>query len=133
MVVGVGGRLDSAPADLAEALEQVADRHGPRTADRLRRFAAETEGTLAWTRSADGRLWLGRVEGPWHFDASPEAADLDLQHVRSCRWLDDPVPPVDVPDAVLAAFARGGRNLQRIRQQGVGRRSLALHEARSRT
>lgn len=129
-VVGVGGRLESPPVDLDAALETVASRHGDRMAERLRRFAAVDDGTLAWTRSPDGALWLGRVDGPWRFDDGDEAAALDLQHVRPCRWLDDPVPPDRAPEAVLATFARGGRNLQRIRAAGAGAASLALWRGR---
>ncbi|KQP84913.1 hypothetical protein ASF35_08750 [Aeromicrobium sp. Leaf291] len=113
-VVGLGGRLDVAPADLDEAIGRVEQQHGERVAARLERFAALPVGDFVWTRDDDADLWLGRIEGEWRFDEAPAAAAADLQHVRSCRWSDAPVPWSDVPAAVPATFARGGRNFQRI-------------------
>jgi hypothetical protein len=118
-LVGVGGRLDEVPADLDDAVRLVARRHGERTAARLQRFADVQPGSLVWTRDVAGALWLGRLEGEWRFDDEGVAASLDLQHVRDCRWLDDPVPWDDVPSAVHATFGRGGRNLQRIHDVGA--------------
>ena len=111
----MGGRLDAPPADLDEAIGRVDQQHGERVAARLERFAALPVGDFVWTRDADAELWLGRIEGEWHFDQEPAAAATDLQHVRSCRWSDAPVPMPEVPAGVLATFARGGRNFQRTR------------------
>ncbi len=113
-VVGVGGRLDAPRADLDEAIERVDQQHGERVAARLERFAALPAGDFVWTRDAEAELWLGRIEGEWHFDASAPGWEADLQHVRACRWTDAPVPLPEVPAGVLATFARGGRNFQRI-------------------
>lgn len=111
----MGGRLDAAPSDLDEATRRVDRQHGERVAARLERFAALPAGDFVWTRDAEAELWLGRIEGEWRFDASAAAWEVDLQHVRVCRWSDAPVPLPDVPAAVLATFARGGRNFQRVR------------------
>lgn len=114
-VVGVGGRLDPpAPLDLDDAVDRVASAHDERTAARLRRFAGWPTGSFVWTRDGDGETWLGRIEGPWRHDGSEAATAADLQHVRHCRWLEQPVPWSDVPAGVRATFERGGRNLQRI-------------------
>lgn len=110
----MGGRLDASPADLDEAIGRVEQQHGERVAARLERFAALPVGDFVWTRDAEAELWLGRIEGEWTFDASAPGWKADLQHVRACRWTDAPVPLPDVPAAVLATFARGGRNFQRI-------------------
>lgn len=111
-VCGIGGRLSRPPHDLADALALVEEEHGPRFAARLRRFAAEPDRTIAWTRDDRGGWWCGRLEGPWRHDDSPGARALDLVHVRPCTWGE--VPDADVPPAVRRSFARGGRNLQRI-------------------
>lgn len=127
-VCGVGGRLDVAPASLTEALVLVDAAHGERMARRLERFSAVPDGALVWTRDQDGLLWLGRLDGGWRYDARPAALEVDLVHVRPCRWLGDPVPPRDVPAAVTATFARGGRNWQQIRDAAVSGASVALWE-----
>lgn len=125
---GVGGILETPPASLAEALAAVDAAHGERTARRLERFAAAPDGAFVWTRDGDGLLWLGRLEGPWRYDAGAAARDVDLVHVRPCRWLTAPVPPIEVPAAVRATFARGGRNWQQIRDGDAAGASVALWE-----
>src|SRR5690606_38995999 len=111
-LVGVGGQLGSAPGSLSEAMAAVAQQHGERLARRLNRFASAADGAYVWTRDAHDNLWLGRLAGPWHYDSSREAREVDLVHVRQCRWLPAPVPDRLVPPAVHATFARGGRNWQ---------------------
>lgn len=123
---GVGGRLDATPATLAEALVRVDATHGERMARRLERFAAVADGAFVWTRDRDGLLWLGRLDGPWRYDARPLADVVDLVHVRPCRWLRRPVAPQEVPAAVRTSFARGGRNWQRIRDPQASGDSAAL-------
>lgn len=111
-VCGTGGRLSRDPVDLPDALGLVEEEHDQRVAARLRRFAEEADGTLVWTRDADGGWWRSVLDGGWRYDADPEAHRLDLVHVRPCAWLE--VADADVPPAVRSSFARGGRNLQRI-------------------
>jgi hypothetical protein len=77
---------------------------------RVERFAEADDGAFVWTRDADGRYWLGRLDGPYRYDRDGE--DVDLVHVRPCRWLSRPLPESDVPPAVVATFGRGGRNFQ---------------------
>ena len=110
---GIGGRLDRSPLDLAEAVEATAQTYGERSAARLRRFADVPDGAAVWTRDPDGRYFRGTLGGPWHYDGSSAAYEADLVHVRPCRWAE--VEPPAVPEQVLEAFARGGRNFQRIR------------------
>ena len=125
-VCGMGGRLEETPLDLAAALAAVDARYGERTARRLERFAALPEGTFVWTRDADELLWLGRLTGHWRYDDAPDAVAADLVHVRDCVWLGRPVDAADVPPAVTATFARGGRNGQLIHAPGVGAQSAAF-------
>lgn len=113
-VVGIGGRLHEPPATLADAVVATYETHGERAAARLRRFAEVEDGAQVWTR-ADGDYLVGTIDSGWRYDASPEAHDADLVHVRDCTWS---TPDDGVPDAVLATFARGGRNFQRIRALG---------------
>jgi hypothetical protein len=111
---GIGGRLDPPPADLADALTATALTYDDRTARRLQRFTEIPEGAFVWTREPDGLYHLGRLTGPWQYDASPAASAADLVHIRPCAWARTPFPESAVPAGTAFTFARGGRNLQRI-------------------
>lgn len=115
-LVGMGGRLTSAPGTVAEAAQRTAEEYDERAARRLERFAAMPDGSEVWTRDPDGPFHRGTVAGPWSYDASPAAYDADLVHVRPCRWDTEPREEHQLPLAVAATFRRGGRNFQRIRQ-----------------
>ncbi|TRW86316.1 GAF domain-containing protein [Mycolicibacterium sp. 018/SC-01/001] len=91
---------------------------------RVDRFAAVPDGSFVWTRDEDGLFWLGRLDGPYVYDAAGE--DVDLVHVRPCRWLPRPVVESRCPAAVLATYARGGRNFQQIHDARVGAESLRV-------
>jgi hypothetical protein len=110
-VVGVGGRLSTSPADLDAAVVAVSRAWDQRVAARLRRFAELDEGGEVWTRDAGGLFHRGVLSGSWRYDATRLAYDVDLAHVRECSW----DGPLDPPPEVLASFARGGRNFQRVR------------------
>ena len=114
-VVGVGGRLATAPRDAAAAVDQVARLHGEPVARRLERFVAVPHGAEVWTRDPAGLFHRGTVTGAWRHDAEPAAWDADLTHVRDCTWADEARAEHQVPVSVAAAFRRGGRNFQRIR------------------
>jgi hypothetical protein len=118
-VCGFGGLLRPPPREVDEAVALASDQHDIRLARRIGRFAALTDGSFVWTRDDDHLFWLGCVRGAWRYDASDEAAAVDLVHVRPCEWTDDPVLASDAPAAVLATFGRGGRNLQRIHDPRV--------------
>jgi hypothetical protein len=125
---GFGGELppSSSPGSVeaaAAALERI---DGDRAARRLLRFAAGPDGAFAWTRDVDGAYLLGRLDGPYRYDASGPARAADLVHVRPCRWLPAPVDVARVPAAVVTAFGRGGRNLQRIRADAVGAQTAQI-------
>lgn len=90
-----------------------------RLARRVARFAGLDEGSFAWTRDADGWFWLGRISGPYRYDADEAAATVDLVHVRPCEWLRKPLLEQDVPAAVVATFGRGGRNFQEIHHASI--------------
>ncbi|WP_244928235.1 GAF domain-containing protein [Nocardioides sp. W7] len=85
-----------------------------RSARRLDRFAAVPDGAVMWTRDPDGRFVRGVLTGPLEHDRDPAAVAVDLVHVRRCRW-SEPVEEHRAPPAVVATYARGGRNFQRVR------------------
>ncbi|WP_309103764.1 GAF domain-containing protein [Microbacterium sp.] len=127
-VCGMGGRLMPPPPSLEDALAAAHAQLGDRVARRIERFAAAADGAFVWTRDIDDQVWLGRLAGPWRYDPAPDALDVDLVHVRSCDWLEAPVSPAALPPAVRVAFARGGRNWQRIRADDVSTLTAALWE-----
>ncbi|VEG45563.1 Uncharacterised protein [Mycolicibacterium flavescens] len=103
---------------------------GERLARRVDRFADVEDGSFVWTRDADGLFWLGRIDGPYRRDDTDEASAVDLVHVRPCRWLSEPVLEPDVPAAVLATYARGGRNFQQTHDPDVGPQSERIWDTR---
>ncbi|WP_036299048.1 hypothetical protein, partial [Microbacterium sp. C448] len=111
-----------------DAVSRITATGDDRLAARLARFADAPDGAFVWTSDPDGLLWLGRLEGEWYYDARPGAAEVDLIHVRPCRWLVAPVAEHRVPAGVRATFARGGKNWQRIRSAAVFEASTRLWE-----
>ncbi len=91
---------------------------------RVERFAEVPDGSFVWTRDGDGLFWLGRLTGPYVYDADGD--DVDLVHVRPCRWRDVPLVEMRCPSAVLATYARGGRNFQQIHDAQVGPETLQI-------
>ena len=75
------------------------------------------EGDLCWTRDWEGNYYLGRIDGPWEYRATPEHLDADVVNVRSCRWVS--TGTVDsVPGKVLNSF-RAGRTVQAVHDDTV--------------
>lgn len=98
--------------------------HGSQLARRVERFAEVPDGSFVWTRDGDGLYWLGRIDGPYFYDA--DGAGVDLVHVRPCRWRDAPVTESRCPAAVVATFGRGGRNFQQIHDAQVSQQTVQL-------
>ncbi|MEW5812246.1 MAG: GAF domain-containing protein [Actinomycetota bacterium] len=94
---------------------------------RVDRFAAVPDESFVWTRDEEGLFFLGRLRGPYFYDA--DGVDVDLVHVRPCRWRHDPVVESHCPAAVLATFSRGGRNFQQIHDAQVGEESLQIWDS----
>ncbi|WP_062076602.1 hypothetical protein [Demequina globuliformis] len=116
---GMGGALATPPESADGAVARLDTEYGERVARRVLRFAGASDGSWVWTRDEDEAYWVGRLAGPWRYDGSPAALAADLVHVRACTWGSRPLGGRDVPAAVLATFARGGLNWQRIRASDV--------------
>jgi hypothetical protein len=111
---------------LAHGLVAIGDEQAERMLDR---FAALPEGTFVWTRAGDGTYRLGRVAGELFRDDSPSAREVGLPHARPADWLDRAFAEGEVPAAVAATFARGGRNFQRTHDEAAERRTAELWAA----
>lgn len=122
---------DAVPASggtraLDDAVAAATTEHGEKAGRMLRRFAELPDGAFVWTRVGDGSYRLGRIAGPWRYDDSAAARAVGIHHVRPADWLDRPVGEHEVPPAVAATFARGGRNLQRTHDAGAERATAKL-------
>jgi hypothetical protein len=125
-LVGIGDALARAPETLARAVAAATVEHGEKAGRMLQRFADLPRGTLVWTRGPNGAFHLGRIRGPWRYDDTPGARAVGIHHTRPTQWLGPSFGTDRVPVAVAAAFARGGRNLQRINDAAAKQQSEEL-------
>jgi hypothetical protein len=130
-LVGIGDRLPERPRTLQAAVAAAIAAHGEKAGRMLHRFAELPTGTLVWTW-ADDRFHLGRIDGAWRYEDGPEARAVGIHHVRPALWLERPFGEDEAPAAVVATFARGGRNLQRIHGAAAKRRTAELWQAEHR-
>ncbi len=86
---------------------------GEKAARMLHRFATVPAGSFVWTRASSGSYHLGQISGDLREDRSPAAIAVGVVHVRDTTWLSRAFQETEVPRAVAATFARGGRNFQR--------------------
>jgi hypothetical protein len=127
-LVAIGGTLADPGLGLEAAIAATAAAGGAKAGRMLRRFAELPDGTFVWTRDEGGGHHLGRISGPWRYDASA-AQEAGLGHVRPTDWHPRVLAEADVPVAVAETFARGGRNLQRIHSARAERQTAALWRA----
>lgn len=128
-LVGIGERLTAVPESVDEAVAATADQDGEKGGRMVEKLAALAEGTLVWTRERDGGFRLGRIVGPWRYDASDDADAVGIHHVRDTRWLPRAFAENEIPAAVAETFRRGGRNLQRTHDDDAERRSAEIWNA----
>ncbi len=86
---------------------------GEKAARMLHRFATVPAGSFVLTRASSGSYHLGQISGDLREDRSPAAIAVGIVHVRDTTWLSRAFQETEVPRAVAATFARGGRNFQR--------------------
>ena len=109
---------------LRHGLVRIRDVPGEKGERMVRRFADLPDGTFVWTRTDDdGMYHLGRLVGEYRDEHA------GLRHVRPAAWLERPFGDDDVPAAVAATFARGGRNFQRTHDAAAERRTAELWDA----
>jgi hypothetical protein len=114
---------------VAAGLVGIGDGPTQKDARMVARLAELPAGTFVWTRVSDGTFRLGRVAGEYRLDRSAAARAAGIVHVRPARWLARAFAADEVPAAVAATFARGGRNLQRTHDAEAERAAAALWDA----
>src|SRR3954471_824854 len=124
---GAGARFG-----LRHGVVGIGDTPGEKGARTVRKLADLPDGSFGWARTEDGLFHLGRVAGEYRHDDSAAAREVGIHHVRPAEWIDRPVGPDEVPEAVAATFARGGRNLQRTHDAAAERRTAELWDAERR-
>lgn len=61
-------------------------------------------GDLVWTRTVNGKFWLARITGDWHYDSSPDAKRVDIVNQRPAMIVE-----IGGRNAVSQRVAKGGR------------------------
>jgi hypothetical protein len=98
----------------------------------VRRLAEDVQdGDLIWTRDRQGFYWLGHIEGPWRYDSGELAWRWDVNNIRPCTWLSQPLRDFEIPGAVVRNFAGVGQTLRRIRNEPAVRVTEMLWERAS--
>lgn len=116
-VIGPGwGLSPPPPQSLDEALQRLWEDSRPGY-HVVRRFAAAPTGSFVWSRDLSGRYLLGELVGEWRYDRSKQAAAVDLENVRPVAWAPRTVLDVDVPAAVVRAWAGRGTSFNEIHSE----------------
>lgn len=118
-VVGMGEPLARLPGSISEALLATAAEHGDKASRMLLRFAELDSPAFFWTMTGPETWRLGELDGPWRYDQSDAARQTGIRNVRPAVWLEREFGAAGTPAGVLQAFARGGLNMQRIRDGQV--------------
>lgn len=99
---------------------------GEKAARSVHRFATVPEGVFVWTRDRAGGYHLGQIIGDMREVDTAAARGAGIRYVRPTLWLERAYTEAEVPDAVAATFARGGRNFQRTHDADAERLTAEL-------
>ena len=119
--VGAGARFG-----VEHGVVGIGDTPGEKGARMLHRFTGVDEGAFVWTQTGADEYRLGRIAGAWRYDDSEAARAVGIHHVRPAAWLSRAFAGDELPAAVAATFARGGRNFQRTHSEEAERRTAEL-------
>lgn len=122
--IGWGAKGIRAGATLDRVCDAVRNdpRHGwgKRAVDTIRRIGEQAQdGEFAWTRDTHGKYWLGQINGPYRYDSSREAFEVDIHQTRPTRWIRKPLNDLEVPGAVIQSFIGTGSSFSRIWDEGA--------------
>lgn len=89
-----------------------------RAALTINRFANEAQiNDLVWVRNLDGLFRVCQIRDGWKFDNSEAARRVDIHQVRTVAWSDKEFTSLEVPGAVVRAFAGRQSSFQRIKDR----------------
>lgn len=113
-VIGVGWPVDNDdPMPLERYLELCGEKYPDGTGkSAVRLLASMAIGDLVWIRNTQGVYHLGKVRGPWKYEASSEARAVDILNTRHVDIAEVGVES-HVPGRVIASF-KSARTVQRI-------------------
>jgi hypothetical protein len=127
-LVGIGWWLEDLPSGtpLDTILHRVASNPAPgwglNAAANIRRLGRDAQvGEFIWTRDTYGRYLLGRISGPYRYDASKVAIALDVVQTRRVDWAPEPLNDLDVPGGVIRSFVGTSQSFSRIWDEGARR------------
>lgn len=112
-IVGIGWGVNPTPARKDDYLKygrKEYEKDGPNRGWRkaTNAFLFEmSRNHLVWTRTVDGKYYLGRIKGRWKYYSDKEHADLHMVNTRTVDWQE--VGEVSlVPGKIFNSFSRGG-------------------------
>jgi hypothetical protein len=104
-------------------LQQIQEEYPGTPRHTVQRFMDAQDGSLIWTLHTDGTYCIGKFVGPWYYDDTSAAADLDCYQVRPVEWAPTKLDVSQVPGAVIRAFSGRGSSFSRIHDPGARRYS----------
>jgi ribosomal protein S18 len=128
-ILGFGWPIGDASADITweEYTEKAGEKYGDTSWTKATNALRKMEvGDLCWTRDAEGRYYLARVEGPWRYEGGRKHRKADVVNVRDCRWVEVGAPDA-VPGKVVGSLNVGG-TLQRVNGDAVQQYSEMLFQ-----
>jgi hypothetical protein len=124
--VGVGWGIEELAtgtplADVVAAIRAKDERGwGSQAASTVRLFGEEARvGDFIWTRDLEGRFRLGQIAGPYRYDNSSKAAEVDIHQVRKATWAQRPLGDLEVPGAIIRAFSGTSTSFSRMWNTGA--------------
>lgn len=117
-VIGVGWGVDLlSDAPLDDVLRAVRAKYPDDTVapSIIQSFAEKAlVGEFVWTWDTEGHYLLARFTGPWRYDSSDDASEVDIHQAREVEWLPRRLSAHETPDAVVASFVGEGQSFRRV-------------------
>lgn len=98
-----------------------------RAAQTIDRFASQAKkNELVWVRDKGGMFRACQIRGGWRFENSDASRRVDIHQVRAVAWSPKEFTSLEVPGAVVRAFAGRQSSFQRIWNEDARAYSVEL-------